>query len=48
MMQVLQRINAKLDIGWKMTNTPCPLCNGTTLAQPITEITTLYCAKCDK
>ena len=48
MMQVLTKINAKLDIGWKMTNASCPVCNGTSLAEPKEPLEQLYCPKCDK
>ena len=47
-MQVLNRINAKLDLGWKMTNASCPTCNGTSLAEPSQALRELYCPKCDK
>lgn len=47
-MQLLSRMNAKLDIGWKMTNVSCPACNGTSLAEPGEEIKEIYCPKCDK
>ena len=47
-MQVMTRINQKLDKGWKMTNASCPNCKGTTLAQPKQPLEELYCPKCDK
>lgn len=47
-MQLLTRMNAKLDIGWKMTNVSCPACNGTSLAEPGQQIEEIYCPKCDK
>lgn len=47
-MQLLSRMNAKLDIGWKMTNVSCPSCKGTSLAEPGEEIKDIYCPKCDK
>ena len=33
-MQMLGRMNAKLDLGWKMTTLSCSKCNNTTLAEP--------------
>lgn len=33
-MEMLSRMNAKLNVGWKMTNLSCPKCCGTTLAEP--------------
>lgn len=47
-MQVLTKMNAKLDIGWKLTNLSCPACKGTTLAEPAETVTEIYCPKCDK
>ena len=47
-MQALTRINAKLDVGWKMTNASCPKCQGTSLAEPKEPLEKLYCPKCDQ
>ena len=47
-MQVLAKINEKLNMGWKMTNASCPTCQGTTLAEPKEPLMELYCPKCDK
>lgn len=47
-MQLLAKMNAKLDIGWKLTNISCPVCNGTTLAEPGEGVREIYCPKCDK
>lgn len=33
-MQLLLRMNKKLDVGWKMTNSNCQKCNGVTMADP--------------
>ncbi len=46
-MQTMARMNKKLDIGWKMTNSSCEICNGVTLADP-NNLTEYYCPKCDK
>ena len=35
-MQMMAKINAKLDIGWKLTTMSCPQCNSTTMAEPKT------------
>lgn len=47
-MQLLAKMNEKLDLGWKMTNLSCPVCDGTSLAEPGQEIKDIYCPKCDK
>ena len=47
-MQMIGRINGKLDKGWKMTDISCPKCNGTTMAELKDQIDTLYCPKQDK
>ncbi len=33
-MEVLKKMNSKLDLGWKMTNLSCEKCNGVTMAEP--------------
>lgn len=47
-MQLLAKMNAKLNIGWKLTNVSCPACKGTSLAEPKDSIAEIYCPKCDK
>jgi uncharacterized Zn finger protein (UPF0148 family) len=47
-MQMLAKMNAKLDVGYKMTTLSCPHCNNTTLAVPKDSIEEVYCPKCDK
>jgi uncharacterized Zn finger protein (UPF0148 family) len=47
-MQMLAKINAMLEKGWKMTDVACPTCNGTTMAEPNEQISALYCPKEDK
>ncbi len=41
------RMNKKLDIGWKLTNSDCEKCHGVTMADP-NNTTEYYCPKCDK
>ncbi len=47
-MQLLAKMNDKLNIGWKLTNVSCPTCKGTSLAEPKDGIAEIYCPKCDK
>ena len=47
-MQMMANINKKMDLGWKMTTAPCPICNSTTFAEPAKDLVELYCPKCDK
>jgi len=47
-MQMMAKLNAKMDVGWKITYTSCPVCNGTTMAEPKPDNTEIYCPKCDK
>ena len=46
-MQILGRMNKKLDLGWKMTNSSCEKCGGVSLADP-NSLSEYYCPKCDK
>jgi uncharacterized Zn finger protein (UPF0148 family) len=42
---IFQKINAKLDEGWKLTNASCPICNTSILGKHDSK--DLYCVKCE-
>ena len=45
-MEILAKMNEKMDQGYKVTNVYCAYCNGVTMSkQPDPQI---YCPKCNK
>jgi len=42
---IFQKINAKLDEGWKLSNISCPVCNTIILGNPTSK--QFYCFKCE-
>jgi uncharacterized Zn finger protein (UPF0148 family) len=45
-MEVLGRMNNKMDQGYKVTNVNCTFCNGVTMTKPGNS--SFYCPKCNK
>ena len=43
----MQRMSKKMDVGWKLTNLNCEVCNGVTMLDPSNSVE-YYCPKCDK
>lgn len=42
---IFQKINKKLDEGWKLTNVNCPICQTTIVGHPTSK--QFYCVKCE-
>lgn len=47
-MELLAKMNAKMDQGYKLTNFYCTFCNGVTLKNMKQNEDSVYCPKCDK
>lgn len=41
------KMNQRMDMGWKLTNSSCEACNGITMTDPNNPVE-YYCPKCDK